>query len=147
MNKGQSQRTSRRSSLSKAFGNIRGRQDTPPHHPHPPVFILSAIMEAVAQDGGSFEAECDGTFLGFDGTFYCANQSLWAERKSLIKIYPNPRQDKAEEFKMVDLSRGGGAWKTGASVTDTFHGGETNLALKCESWVADVAAEVVPPGA
>lgn len=135
MNKGQSQRTSRRGSLSKAFGNIRGRQDTPPT-----VFILSAIMEAVAQDGGSFEAECDGTFLGFDGTF-------WAERKSLIKIYPNPQQDKAEEFKMVDWSRGGGAWKTGASVTDTFHGGEMDLALKCESWVADVAAEVVPPGA
>lgn len=61
----------------------------PPFTPPPPYLFCRAIMEAVAQDGGSFEAKCDGTFLGFDWTFYCANQSLWAERKSLIKIYPS----------------------------------------------------------
>lgn len=66
MNKGQSQHwrceQAGKAALSKAFGNIRGRQDTPP----PPYLFCRAIMEAVAQDGGSFEAKCDGTFLGFD---------------------------------------------------------------------------------
>lgn len=101
--------------LSKAYGNIRARQERSFFFFR--IYSVRLLWRLLLRMVDLVRQNVAGCH--FDWTFYCANQSLWGEQKRLIKECQIRNKKRWRECALAGKN-GGFVSGKGASVTDTF---------------------------